>query len=135
MSEPQNKAHDLKFSETHEWVRVIDEHTVKVGISDYAVDLLKDITYIELPDEGDFFHVGDSFGEIESVKAASELYSPVQGEICEVNKKLDSFKGIEILTHDPYGEGWMVKIKLDKDNNLSSLMDYSKYKEFVKKEA
>ena len=131
MSNPK----DLKFATTHEWLRILNNNEVEVGISDYAVNLLTDITYIELPDEGDSFSVGDSFGEVESVKAASEIYSPVDGEVSAVNKNLDTLAGLEQLSKDPYGKGWLIRMKLEAKINYNKLLSYEEYQEHIKKES
>lgn len=115
---------DLKFAESDEWFRVEDD-VVTIGISDYAQDQLNDIVYVEYKDVGDTLAAGDSFGEIESVKAASEVYSVVAGEIIEVNSDLEDSP--EIVNADPYGSGWMVKIKASDLSGLDALMDAAAY--------
>lgn len=125
----------LKFSTTHEWLRVLNNNEVEVGITDYAVNLLTDLTHIELPDEGDSFSAGDSFGEVESVKAASELYSPVDGEVIAVNKSLDTLAGLDELVKDPFGKGWLIRLKLESKPDYSKLLTYAQYQEHIKKEA
>lgn len=118
---------DLLYTKDDEWVRVEgDEATI--GITDYAQDALSDIVYVELPDEGDTFSAGDTFGVVESVKAASDLFMPVSGEIIAVNQDLPDAP--EIVNSDPYGDGWMVRIKIGDQTELESLMgtaDYSNY--------
>lgn len=116
---------DLKYAKTDEWIRV-DGDTAIVGISDYAQDALNDIVYIEFKDIGDNINKGESFGEVESVKAASELILPVSGEILEVNSALEDSP--ETINSDPYGDGWMVKIKLTDASGLDDLMDADAYK-------
>lgn len=115
---------DLKFAESDEWFRVEDD-VVTIGISDYAQDQLNDIVYVEYKDVGDTLSAGDSFGEIESVKAASEVYSAIAGEIIEVNSDLEDSP--EIVNADPYGSGWMVKIKASDLSGLDALMDAAAY--------
>ena len=114
----------LYYSKEDEWVRVEgDEGTI--GITDYAQDALSDIVYVELPDEGDTFGAGETFGVVESVKAASDMYSPVSGEITAVNE--DVLDVPETLNSDPYGDGWLVKIKLSDAAELKTLMDAAAY--------
>lgn len=118
---------DLKYAESDEWIRV-EGDTATIGISDYAQDALNDLVYVEFKEVGDTVGAGGSFGEVESVKAASEVYLPVAGEITEVNTELEGEP--EIVNEDPYGNGWMVKIKITDDSNLDNLMDAAAYKEY-----
>ncbi|MFW5708925.1 MAG: glycine cleavage system protein GcvH [Chloroflexota bacterium] len=115
---------DVKYAKSDEWVR-INGDTATIGISDYAQDALNDIVYVELPEVGDTFDEGDTFGSLESVKAASDLYTPVSGEVIEVNSDLEEEP--ELINSDPYGKGWIVKIKLDGSPNVDDLMDSSAY--------
>ena len=114
----------LKYAETDEWFAVQDD-VVTIGITDYAQDQLNDIVYVEFIDAGDALDAGDSFGEVESVKAASELYSAIAGEILEVNAALEDAP--ETVNADPFGEGWMVKIKTSDLSPLAGLMDAAAY--------
>ena len=118
---------DLKYAESDEWIRV-EGDTATIGISDYAQDALNDLVYVEFKDVGDTLDQGESFAEVESVKAASEVYMPVAGEILEVNETLEGEP--EVINADPYGAGWLVKIKMADDANLANLMDAAAYKEF-----
>ncbi|MGJ3238432.1 MAG: glycine cleavage system protein GcvH [Anaerolineae bacterium] len=118
---------DLKYAESDEWIR-IDGDTATVGISDYAQDALNDLVYAEFKEVGETIGAGESFGEVESVKAASEVYLPIAGEIIEVNTELESEP--EIVNEDPYGNGWMVKIKITDKGNLDNLMDADAYREY-----
>ena len=118
---------NVKYAKSDEWVR-IEGDTAIVGISDYAQDALNDVVYVEFKEVGETLEAGDGFGEVESVKAASEVYTPVAGEILEVNEALEDEP--EIINADPYGEGWMMKIKLSGDANLDDLMDANAYKEY-----
>ena len=118
---------DLKYAESDEWVRV-EGDIATLGISDYAQEALNDLVYAEFKAVGDTLAIGDSFGEIESVKAASEVYSPIAGEIIEVNSELEGEP--EMVNEDPYGKGWMVKIKISDASKLDSLMDVEAYKEY-----
>ncbi len=115
---------DLRYAETDEWFAV-DGDVVTIGITDYAQDQLNDIVYVEFKDPGDSVDAGDSFGEVESVKAASELYSAVAGEIIEVNAALEDAP--EVVNADAFGAGWMVKIRTDDLSALADLMDAAAY--------
>ena len=123
---------DRRFSKTHEWI-VIEGEIAIVGITDFAQESLGDITYVELPEVGAEFEQGAEFGVIESVKAASDLYSPVGGRVCEVNTELA--KAPEIVNHDPFGEGWMIKIKNFNAAELGSLLDTDAYEAQINSEA
>lgn len=114
----------LRYGETDEWFAV-DGDEVTIGITDYAQDQLNDIVYVEFRDAGDAVDVGESFGEVESVKAASELYSVVAGEIIAVNTALEDAP--ETVNADPYGAGWMVKIRASDLSPLDGLMDAAAY--------
>ena len=118
---------DLKYAESDEWFRV-DGDVVTIGITDYAQDQLNDIVYVEYKDIGDTLDAGDSFGEIESVKAASEVYSAVAGEIIEVNGDLEDAP--ETINADPYDGGWLVKIKASDLSGLDGLMDAAAYDKY-----
>lgn len=117
----------LLYTNEDEWLKVEDGEST-VGITDYAQDALSDIVYVELPDVGDMVESGEAFGVIESVKAASDLYAPVSGEVTAVNEAI--LDAPEIVNTDPYGEGWMVKIKLSDTGELDELMDAAKYMEY-----
>lgn len=114
----------LKYARTHEWVHSQGD-VVTVGISDFAVKELTDLVYIDLPDVGRTLDEGDTFGEVESVKAVSDLYAPVAGEIVEVNSSLPD--NLQLLSDDPYGQGWMIKIRLADGQTLDHLMDRAAY--------
>lgn len=122
---------NLRFAKSHEWAH-LDGDVCTIGITQFAVEQLTDVVYIELPDVGDSVFDGDSFGEIESVKAVSDLYSPVNGEVIEINKKLENDPSI--VTNDPYGAGWMIKIKVEQGASLDHLMDKAKYDKQVASE-
>jgi glycine cleavage system H protein len=122
---------DLKYSETHEWVRV-DKDFATVGITEFATKQLTDLVYVELPSTGAKVAKGSSFGVVESVKAVSDLHSPVSGTAVKVNEKLS--KEPEIVTQDPYGEGWMIKVKIEDPPELDTLMDSEEYEKLVRKE-
>jgi glycine cleavage system H protein len=120
---------DAKYSEDHEWI-VIDGDVGTVGISDYAQEQLGDIVYIELPETGNVVVKGDETAVVESVKAASEIYAPVTGEIVAANKALADNPAL--VNIDPLGEGWLFKLKLRDVGELDELMDEDGYAEFVK---
>jgi len=122
---------DLKYTETHEWIKA-DKGIGTVGVTDFAVEELTDIVYVELPSVGGKVVKGSSFGTVESVKAVSDLNSPVSGEVIEINAELS--KKPEIITQDPYGKGWMIKIKIEDLAELDTLMDAENYEQWVKKE-
>ena len=119
---------DLKFAKTHEWAR-LDGDIITIGISEYAVKQLGNIVYIELPSEGTAVKREEPLGVIESVKAAVEVYSPVDGEVVQANDEISS--NLELLSQDPYGQGWMVKIKASDPQQLDNLMTASDYEEFI----
>ncbi len=119
---------DLKFTTDHEWVSV-EGAEAKIGITDYAQKQLGDIVYVELPDQGRSFKKGDVFGTIESVKAVSELYCPVSGEVIEVNSAL--VQKPESVNADPHGS-WMIVVKMSEPNEASHLLDAAKYAELTK---
>jgi len=115
---------DRKYTKTHEWVKIEGEHAI-VGITDHAQKALGDITFVDLPETGKKVEQGKEFGVIESVKAASDLYSPVNGEIAEVNSMLAD--NPEIINSDPYGKGWLIKIKNVNPAEIEKLLDASSY--------
>ena len=118
-----NIPEDLQYTESHEWVR-IEGDTATIGITDHAQDELGDVVFVELPDEGDTFDAGESFGTVESVKAVSDLYTPVGGEVVEVNSALEDAP--ENINEDPYGEGWIVKLRTTDGADLLSPEEYEK---------
>jgi glycine cleavage system H protein len=117
----------MRFAQTHEWVRT-EGDTATVGISEYAQSQLGDVIYLELPSVGQQLDAGARLGVIESVKAASDLYSPVGGEVIEVNQELKDHP--EYVNQDPYGKGWIIKLRAVKDN--PKLLDHTAYDEFAK---
>tara|TARA_B100001121_G_C18433673_1_gene500436 strand:+ start:240 stop:629 length:390 start_codon:yes stop_codon:yes gene_type:complete len=118
----------VKYQESHEWARV-DGDLVVVGISDYAQDELGDVVFVELPEVGSTLKKGDAFGVVESVKAASDLYLPVGGEIAEVNEALKDTP--EKVNEAPFGDGWIIKVKAADTGELDALMDAAAYKTFT----
>jgi len=119
---------DLKYSKEHEWIRV-DGDTGVVGITDYAQSELGDVVYVELPQIGQELTSGEPFGTIEAVKAVSELYSPASGEVVEINDKLEGDPAL--VNQSPYGDGWMIRLKLKSPDDLSGLMDAAGYKSMI----
>ena len=119
---------DLKYTKEHEWVR-LDADTGTVGITDYAQDQLGDIVFVELPAAGTAVKQMDKFGEIESVKAVSELYSPVTGEVAEANPMLAD--NPQLVNDDPYGEGWMLRIRLNDPGEVEKLLSAQEYDDFI----
>jgi glycine cleavage system H protein len=119
---------NLRYATTHEWA-FLEGDTCTLGITKFAVEQLTDVVYIELPDVGDHVFSGDSFGEIESVKAVSELYSPVNGEVSAINDKLENDPSI--ISSDPYGKGWLIKIKCEPGSKLDHLMTLEKYEKQI----
>jgi glycine cleavage system H protein len=117
-----------KYNDEHEWIRVEGAEGV-VGISDFAQDQLSDIVYVELPEVGDSFELGDVFSVVESVKAASDVYLPVGGDILEINEALEDAP--ELVNQDPYGEAWLVRIAITDLSELDDLMDADAYEAFV----
>lgn len=122
----------LRFSPSHEWV-AIEGPIATLGISKFAVDQLTDLIMIDLPDVGTRLMPGKSFGEIESVKAVSDLYAPVGGEVTEVNTEVT--KNVQLLAEDPYGKGWLLKLKVDESAGASELLDHDAYEKKVAEEA
>lgn len=114
---------DLQYTRTHEWVRR-EGDTATVGITDHAQDELGDVVFVELPEEGATFGAGDAFGTIESVKAVSDLYAPVGGAVVEVNSALDDVP--EKVNEDPYGDGWIVRLRVSGEGALLSAAEYEK---------
>ncbi len=114
---------DLGYTKEHEWAK-LEGDLVVIGISDYAQDQLGDIVFVEMPEEGDSFSAGEEFGTLESVKAVSELYIPLSGEVVAVNEELEDSP--ELLNRDPYGN-WIIKIKADELEDMDKLMDHDSY--------
>ena len=117
----------LRFASSHEWVHLEGE-TATIGISDFAVRELTDLVFIQLPDVGRKLAEGETFGEVESVKAVSDLYAPLAGEVTAVNSKL--VNDLAPLSDDAFGAGWIIKLKADDPSKVSRLMDYDAYQKF-----
>ncbi len=123
---------ELKYVSSHEWVRVEGDGTVTVGVTDHAQDLLGDVVFVELPEEGANLGTGDDAGVVESVKAASDIYSPLSGEIVAINEALEETP--ESVNSDPYGDGWFFKIKLSDPAELDELLSAEAYAELCESE-
>jgi glycine cleavage system H protein len=122
---------DLLFTKEHEWLRIVDD-TGTIGISDHAQKELGEIVYIELPKPGMKFNSGESFGSVESVKAVSELFIPVSGEVVEINEDLGAAP--EKINEDPYGAGWLIRIRLMNKDETAELMSAEEYDEYTTEE-
>jgi glycine cleavage system H protein len=122
---------DVRYARTHEWARLEGE-TVVVGISDYAQDTLGDVVYVELPEIGEQYAQGEVFGVIESVKATSDLYAPVGGEVLEVNEGL--MDDPAVVNQDPYGEGWIVRFQMSDPTERDTLLDAAAYGQLLEEE-
>jgi glycine cleavage system H protein len=122
---------DLKYTKDHEWLKPAGDGTALVGITQYAQDALGDVVFVDLPEVGEAFGQGDEFGTVESVKTVSELNMPAAGEVLEVNAELADHP--EAVNEDPYGKGWMVKVKLT--GNLADLLDVKAYEALVSAES
>jgi len=122
----------LKFSPTHEWL-LLDGDIATVGISKFAVDQLTDLIVIDLPKVGTRVAPGKAFGEVESVKAVSDLYAPIGGEVIEINN--DVAGNVQILAEDPYDKGWLLKVKVDQPPSTSELLDLAAYEKRVAEES
>jgi glycine cleavage system H protein len=120
---------DLLFTKEHEWLRIAGD-TGTIGISDHAQNELGDIVYVELPKPGTKLSSGETFGSVESVKAVSELFVPVSGEVTEINEELGSAP--EKINADPYGVGWMIRLRLSKPDETGQLMSAKEYDEYTK---
>jgi glycine cleavage system H protein len=126
-----NVPEDLHYSKDHEWVRVQDGLAI-IGITDYAQNSLGDVVYVELPKKGDDFATNEPFGSVESVKAVSEVFTPIAGAIAEINEALNDTP--EKVNSDPYGDGWMVKLKMSNPGEVDSLLTAAEYEDFTKAE-
>lgn len=122
---------DLKYTKEHEWVRVEGESAV-VGVTDYAQDSLGDVVYVELPDEGSEVAKDEPFGVVESVKAVSDLYAPVSGNVTEVNDAI--VDSPEVINEDPYGDAWMIKIEFNNPADLDGLFSSDEYQKYIEEE-
>jgi glycine cleavage system H protein len=126
-----NVPEDLHYSKDHEWVRVEGDEAV-IGITDYAQNSLGDVVYVELPKPGDSFAANESFGSVESVKAVSEVFTPVTGEVTRINESLADEP--EKVNADPYSDGWMIRIRMSNRGEVDSLLTAAEYEDFTKAE-
>jgi len=126
-----NVPDNLHYSKDHEWVRV-ENGVAVIGITDHAQEQLGDVVYVELPKPGESFSANESFGSVESVKAVSEIFTPVSGEIAEVNESLTDEP--EKVNKDAYGNGWMIKMKMSAAGEVDSLLTAAEYEDFTKAE-
>ena len=127
-----NVPEDLHYSKDHEWVRVDGEEAI-IGITDYAQNSLGDVVYVELPKAGDEFGANESFGSVESVKAVSEVFTPVAGVVSRINESLADEP--EKVNTDPYGDGWMVRVRMSNRGEVDSLLTAAEYEDFTKAES
>ncbi len=130
------KPESLLFAKTHEWIAVTtegDQKVATIGLTAFAIEALTDLVFIELPKVGRQVKAEESFCEVESVKAVSDVYAPVAGEVIAANEKLAD--DLEILSKDPYGEGWIARIKISDEAGLKNLMDYAAYQKQCAEEA
>ncbi|MBI1848836.1 MAG: glycine cleavage system protein GcvH [Planctomycetes bacterium] len=123
---------DLKYTKTHEWVKV-EGDTATIGITDFAASHLSDLVYLDLPEVQDSTTAGKCFAEIESVKAVADIYAPVTGEVVAINAEAPD--DLEKISRDPFGAGWLVKIKLAKTEELRDLLTVEQYEKFVEQES
>ena len=126
-----NVPEDLHYSKDHEWVRV-DGDVAVIGITDYAQNSLGDVVYVELPKAGDEFSANEPFGSVESVKAVSEVFTPIAGVVAQINDSLADEP--ETVNSDPYGSGWMVRLKMSNPGEVDSLLTAAEYEDFTKAE-
>ena len=118
----------FKFTKDHEWLNIQEDLSI-VGITDYAQSQLGDIVFIEMPQVSTKIAASESFGAIEAVKTVADLFAPASGEVIEINEDLDS--NPDLVNSDPYNEGWIVKLKIDNNDEINELMNYDEYQEFI----
>jgi glycine cleavage system H protein len=123
---------DYLYTKDHEWI-IVQETIGTIGITDYAQHELGDVVYVDLPEVGDTFEANDPFGSVESVKAVSEIFSPVSGEITEVNKKLE--ENPEMINESPHDKAWLVKVRLSNPDELKELLSSEEYEEYIQEQA
>tara|TARA_B100001121_G_scaffold45644_1_gene39201 strand:+ start:98 stop:481 length:384 start_codon:yes stop_codon:yes gene_type:complete len=122
----------FKFTKDHEWLNLQEDLSI-VGITDYAQSQLGDIVFVEMPQVSTKIATSESFGAIEAVKTVADLFAPVSGEVIEINDNLDS--NPDLVNSDPYDEGWIVKLKIDNNDEINELMNYDEYQEYILKES
>lgn len=120
---------DLLYTKDHEWIKLHDDGTATIGITAYAQESLGDITFVEFPEVGATLEIGDTFGVVESVKAASDLYMPVSGEIVEINEEVDAAP--ELVNQEAFTQGWLLKVRLADDSQVADLMKPEAYAELM----
>ncbi|MFQ5470602.1 MAG: glycine cleavage system protein GcvH [Gammaproteobacteria bacterium] len=123
---------DFKYTKSHEWIKELEDGALRIGITDHAQDLLGDMVFVELPEVGSVFNAGDDSAVVESVKAASDVYSPVSGEVVSVNEALNDSP--ELVNQDPYGDGWLMSIKPSNADELAELLDADGYNKLAASE-
>ncbi len=123
---------DLKYTKSHEWIQVLDDDVILIGITDHAQELLGDMVYVELPNVGDTPGAGDECIVVESVKAASDVYSPASGQVMAINDVL--LDEPELINKDPYGEGWILRLKVNAPDELDALMSADDYADLIASE-
>ena len=124
-----NLPDDVKYTKDHEWAK-LSEDIVTIGINDYAQDQLGEVVFVELPEQGDTFSQGDEFGSVESVKAVSEIYIPISGEVVQINESLEDAP--ELVNDSCYEDGWIIKVKPDDVSQMDALMDKTAYLDMLK---
>jgi len=124
---------DLRYAKSHEWAKLEGNDTVVVGITHHAQEALGDVVYVDLPEVGKSIKAGDAFGSVESVKAVSDVYAPVSGEIVEVNSELTESPGL--VNQGPFEKGWMLKLKVEDPAQVESLLNAASYKQFIEDDA
>ena len=123
---------DLKYTREHEWVRVDDDATITIGVTDHAQAQLGDLVFVEVPEVGQSLGAGDAAAVVESVKAASDVYAPVAGEVIAANEQLD--ESPELVNNDPFGEGWLYQMRVENPDALEELMSAADYEAFAESE-
>ena len=121
----------LHYTSKHEWIEIVDEKNCNVGITDYAQQMMKEIVFVELPEIGKKVKKMESIATVESVKSVSEIFATLSGEVIEVNKELENEP--ELINKDPYGQGWIFRLKIDDNEEIDEFMDSKKYKEHIDK--
>ena len=120
---------ELKYTKDHEWLKMLDDKTALIGITDFAQGELGDIVYVDINSEGQSLNTGDVFGTVEAVKTVSDLFMPLSGKVAELNKNLES--NPESVNKDPYGNGWMVRVEMSNPSELDSLMTAAEYRKMT----